>query len=78
MLFSTHQGALRFTSPLSRSAYARMMVYEISPPPKMLVLAELLARRMQERVGGRMWLAAHMRRGVSPLLQLSVRETCSS
>jgi hypothetical protein len=59
----TAQGALRFTTPLARSAYAKMMVYDISPPPKMLRLAEKLAARMQDRVGGRMWVAAHMRRG---------------
>lgn len=40
-----------------------MMVYDISTPAKILRMATTLAGRMTERAGGRMWVAAHMRRG---------------
>lgn len=40
------------------------------PPSKLSVLSVRMEARMRERVGGRMWMGAHMRRGVSKSIRL--------
>lgn len=40
-----------------------MVIHSFIFTPKVLDLAEILAGRMRERNGGRLWMGAHMRRG---------------
>jgi hypothetical protein len=56
-------GSLRFTSVPARDNFARMVLRDIMPPPMLNAMAIRLDQKMQARVGGRMWTAAHMRRG---------------
>ncbi|KAG6379179.1 hypothetical protein JVT61DRAFT_11621 [Boletus reticuloceps] len=55
--------SLRFTSTPARDAFARLVLYQLSHIDSVMELSAVMARRMQERVGGRMWMGAHMRRG---------------
>ena len=54
---------MRFSEEPSRTRFAYMVVHSFIFTPKILGLAEVLARRMRERNGGRLWMGAHMRRG---------------
>ncbi|KAI9509096.1 hypothetical protein F5148DRAFT_1148555 [Russula earlei] len=56
-------GAMRFTEEHSRAKYASMVVHSLGSPPKVTALAKVLAARMREMNGGRLWMGAHMRRG---------------
>ncbi|KAG8936607.1 hypothetical protein FRC02_000600 [Tulasnella sp. 418] len=56
-------GALRFTTPTARDSFTRAVLYSMRPPANVRKLAQVLHDRMMQRVGGRMWMAAHMRRG---------------
>ncbi|KAH7919730.1 hypothetical protein BV22DRAFT_1040608 [Leucogyrophana mollusca] len=56
-------GALRFTKPENRDKYSNMVLHEFQPTSNVIELAEILDVRMTELTGGRMWMAAHMRRG---------------
>jgi hypothetical protein len=56
-------GSLRFTTDEAREAYVEMVLKGIRPPKRYRILGERLAERMRNRVEGRRWLAAHMRRG---------------
>ncbi|KAI9512605.1 hypothetical protein F5148DRAFT_1373098 [Russula earlei] len=47
----------------SRAKYASMVVHSLDSPPKVIALAKVLAARMREMNGGRLWMGAHMRRG---------------
>lgn len=40
-----------------------MVLYEIVHTDRVKMLAEVMDYRMREIVGGKMWMAAHMRRG---------------
>ncbi|KAF8481624.1 hypothetical protein DFH94DRAFT_825446 [Russula ochroleuca] len=53
-------GSMRFTEDQSR---ASMVVYELRLPPPVLALGEILATRMRQLSGGRLWMGVHMRRG---------------
>jgi hypothetical protein len=57
------KGAVRFTEDPARARFASMVVHLFVFPPKVLALAEILATRMREMNGGRLWMGAHMRRG---------------
>jgi hypothetical protein len=54
---------MRFTEHRSRAIFANTVVHELTFPPKVIALADVLASRMRERVGGRLWMGGHMRRG---------------
>jgi hypothetical protein len=54
---------MRFTGVPARAKFASMVVHSFVFPPKVLDLADLLATRMREMNGGRLWMGAHMRRG---------------
>ncbi|KAH0830351.1 hypothetical protein J3R83DRAFT_1745 [Lanmaoa asiatica] len=55
--------SLRFTSTSTRDAFARLVLFQIRHTDNVMELSATMARRMQELVGGRMWMGAHMRRG---------------
>lgn len=57
------QGGLRFTSTYNRDIFSRLVLYEMLHTDRVLDLANLFHERMSKRNGGRMWMAAHMRRG---------------
>jgi hypothetical protein len=54
---------MRFTKDRARSKYASMAVHAFIQPQPILALAEILAERMRQLNGGRLWMGAHMRRG---------------
>lgn len=56
-------GAMFFSTPEARDGYARIVLESVRPIDKIRELGETLAERMRRRVGGRMWMAGHMRRG---------------
>ncbi|KZT53848.1 hypothetical protein CALCODRAFT_486011 [Calocera cornea HHB12733] len=55
--------SMYFHSPEARDAYARIVLQDMRFPEEVEVVAERVAARMREKVQGRMWMAAHMRRG---------------
>ncbi|KZP31372.1 hypothetical protein FIBSPDRAFT_724960 [Athelia psychrophila] len=55
--------SLRFTTPEGRDKFSRLVLHELRPIDKVFELAELLDERMLALNSGRMWVAAHMRRG---------------
>lgn len=56
-------GGLRFTSAEARKGFVDMVLKGVRPPRRYTALGEVLAGRMSEKVGGRRWVGAHMRRG---------------
>jgi len=56
-------GGLRFTTPEGRDIFSRLVLYQMRPIDKVLDLASRLDERMLALNDGRMWMAAHMRRG---------------
>ncbi|KIJ61486.1 hypothetical protein HYDPIDRAFT_96607 [Hydnomerulius pinastri MD-312] len=56
-------GSLYFTSPASRSRYSQTVLYNIRLTDNVLSLAAQLKDRLIEMNSGRLWMAAHMRRG---------------
>ncbi|KAG9043074.1 hypothetical protein FS837_010058 [Tulasnella sp. UAMH 9824] len=56
-------GAMFFSTPEARDNYARIVLQSVRPIDKIRELGEELAHRMRRRVGGRMWMSGHMRRG---------------
>jgi hypothetical protein len=54
---------MRFTEDRSRVKYAGMAVQAILQPQPILALGEILAERMRQLNGGRLWMGAHIRRG---------------
>ncbi|CED85562.1 hypothetical protein [Phaffia rhodozyma] len=56
-------GSVRFTSAKAQSDFAKVVLFGIMPPSKLFELSIRLDERMREKVGGRMWMGAHMRRG---------------
>jgi hypothetical protein len=54
---------MRFTEDRSRLEYAGMAVHEILQPRPIRALGEILAARMRQLSGGRLWMGAHIRRG---------------
>lgn len=62
VIHSVLKGALRFTSSSEREKFSRLVLHQLHPVDKVLDLANRLDERMSELNGGRMWMAAHMRR----------------
>lgn len=56
-------GNVRFTSIKGREDYARIVLYDIRPPPWATQLADRIIKKMDHLNEGRSWLSAHMRRG---------------
>ncbi|EJD55335.1 hypothetical protein AURDEDRAFT_140927 [Auricularia subglabra TFB-10046 SS5] len=56
-------GGLRYTSVAARDNFARLVLRDMKYRDQVDELAAVLERRMRDKVGGRMFLAAHMRRG---------------
>ena len=54
---------MRFTEDKARYKFASMAVHVFIQPQPILALAEILAARMRQLNGGRLWIGAHMRRG---------------
>jgi hypothetical protein len=54
---------MRFTEDRARLEYAGMAVHSILQPQPILALGEILAGRMRQLNGGRLWMGAHIRRG---------------
>jgi hypothetical protein len=56
-------GGMRFTTPEKREDFARIVLQDIHPPPKVKAFALKLIAKMDKLNNGRLWLAGHMRRG---------------
>ncbi|KAG8905648.1 hypothetical protein FRB99_008489 [Tulasnella sp. 403] len=56
-------GNMLFTTTSERDEFSRTVLYHLRPVESVRYVAKKAARRMQEMVGGRMWMAGHMRRG---------------
>lgn len=56
-------GGMRFTSIKARDNFSRMVLYGLRPTERVRDLAAEVHDRMLQKVGGRMWMAGHMRRG---------------
>ncbi|KZV71332.1 hypothetical protein PENSPDRAFT_540994, partial [Peniophora sp. CONT] len=56
-------GAMRFTTEAGRRSFQDTVLNYLVPVDAVDELASKLASRMYERVGGRLWMGAHMRRG---------------
>ncbi|BGP37162.1 hypothetical protein JCM10450v2_001068 [Rhodotorula kratochvilovae] len=56
-------GGLHFACPSAREEFVQLVLRGIRAPRQVRTLGAELARRMEERVSGRRWLAAHLRRG---------------
>ena len=56
-------GAMRFTTVDARNDFANFVLHYLVPVDAVSILADRLAERMREKVGGRLWMGAHMRRG---------------
>ncbi|KZT51862.1 hypothetical protein CALCODRAFT_442453 [Calocera cornea HHB12733] len=56
-------GNLRFTSVGNMQYFTRTVLYNLRSLPNLAALADRVDERMRERTGGRMWRAAHLRRG---------------
>ena len=54
---------MRFTEDRARIEYASSVVHAIVQPQPILALGEILAERMRELNGGRLWMGTHIRRG---------------
>jgi hypothetical protein len=54
---------MRFTTEAARARFASTVLYSNVPPEPFLDLGKVLASRMRELTGGRLWMGAHMRRG---------------
>lgn len=56
-------GGLRFTTFSARDNFVELVLRGIRAPPRIREVGQRLAKRMTERVNGRRWVAAHLRRG---------------
>ena len=54
---------MRFTEDRARLEYAGMVIHAILQPQPILALGEILAARMRDLNGGRLWMGTHIRRG---------------
>ncbi len=54
---------MRFTEDRARFEYTGMAVHATLQPQPILALGEILAARMHQLNGGRLWMGAHLRRG---------------
>lgn len=56
-------GGMRFTTEAAREDFARLVLHDLVYRHQVRELAAVLEERMRAKVGGRMFLAVHMRRG---------------
>ena len=56
-------GALRFTSIPARDEFSAAVLYALRPIAAVRRLATKISERLREKMDGRMWMGAHMRRG---------------
>jgi len=56
-------GFMRFTSTDNMQSFTRSVLYDLRSLHSLAALATRIDERMRERTGGRMWRAAHLRRG---------------
>lgn len=56
-------GSVYFSTRKARDDFTEMVVNGIRAPKRIRILGERVAKRMEERVEGRRWVAAHLRRG---------------
>lgn len=56
-------GSLRFTTRAALDEYMRLCLHDLRYIERLQIVAQRAAARMTERVEGRMWMAAQMRRG---------------
>ncbi|EJD55334.1 hypothetical protein AURDEDRAFT_109699 [Auricularia subglabra TFB-10046 SS5] len=56
-------GSLRFFTRAALDDYMRLVLYDLRYIEKLQIVAKRVGQRMSERVEGRMWMAAQMRRG---------------
>ncbi|KAK0225511.1 hypothetical protein IW262DRAFT_1266724 [Armillaria fumosa] len=56
-------GGMRFTSRSALDEYLHVVLYDIRVIDTVISLADLMVQRLYDLVGGRLWMAAHMRRG---------------
>ncbi|KAK0462652.1 uncharacterized protein EV420DRAFT_1619149 [Desarmillaria tabescens] len=56
-------GGMRFTTRLALNEYLHLVLHDIRQIDAVISLADLMVQRMYDLVGGRLWMAAHMRRG---------------
>lgn len=56
-------GSLRFTTRAALDDYMRLTLHDLRYIEKLQIVARRAGARMSEKVGGRMWMAAQMRRG---------------
>ncbi|GAA6043640.1 hypothetical protein JCM8097_000849 [Rhodosporidiobolus ruineniae] len=56
-------GGLYFSTAAAREGFRAMVLRGVRAPEGVRRAGEELARRMEEKVGGRRWVAAHLRRG---------------
>ena len=62
-VFVIFYGALRFTEASVRDGFTNIVLNSVVHPPAFDVIADELAERMFQLNNGRIWMAAHMRRG---------------
>ncbi|GAA5826315.1 hypothetical protein JCM11251_007251 [Rhodosporidiobolus azoricus] len=56
-------GGVYFTTSSARDEFTKLVLGGIRAPAPIRAVGELLAQRMAQKVSGRRWLAAHLRRG---------------
>ena len=54
---------MRFTEDRPRFNFASTVIHAFVQPQPILALADILAVRMRQLNGGRLWMGAHIRRG---------------
>ncbi|KAK0505188.1 hypothetical protein EDD18DRAFT_1060580 [Armillaria luteobubalina] len=56
-------GGMRFTTRYALDEYLHLVLHDIRHIDAVISLADLMVQGLYELVGGRLWMAAHMRRG---------------
>lgn len=56
-------GGMRFTTRFALNDYLHLVLHDIRQIDAIISLADLMVQRLYDLVGGRLWMAAHMRRG---------------
>ncbi len=54
---------MRFTTRLALNEYLHVVLHDIRHIDAVISLADLMVQRLYDLVGGRLWMATHMRRG---------------
>ncbi|EJU05830.1 hypothetical protein DACRYDRAFT_113862 [Dacryopinax primogenitus] len=56
-------GDMWFSTPAARDEYTELVLYTMHRPANILKVASRVDMRIRQLVGGKMWMAVHMRRG---------------